>query len=120
MCKQCRYEREFLRAGDFTVQMETFLHIGGLVAALVDSMMDNSVEYETVLRVYETTYGESDERRRAQLLGELAAQLNSITSAEPENSEAFHLMGLCWYEHPNVSADTQREAEEAFRCCLAI
>ena len=83
-------------------------------------MMDNSVEYETVLRVYETTYGESDELRRAQLLGELAAQLSSITSAEPENSEAFHLMGLCWYELPNVSADTQRQAEDAFRCCLAI
>lgn len=82
--------------------------------------MDHSVRYEHILRAYETTYGESDESRRAQILGELAAQLSSITSAEPENSEAFHLLGLCWYELPNVTADTQRQAENAFRCCLAI
>ena len=77
-------------------------------------------KYQTVVGVYETAYGESDELRRTQILGGLAAQLSAITSAEPENAEAFHLMGLCWYELPNVSADTQRQAEEAFRRCLAI
>lgn len=82
--------------------------------------MDHSVEYERIFRVYETTYGESDESRRAQILSDLAAQLSSLTSAEPKNSEAFHLLGLCWYELPNVTAETQRQAEDAFRCCLAI
>ena len=82
--------------------------------------MDHSVGYERIFRVYETTYGESDESRRAQILGDLAAQLSSLTSAEPKNSEAFHLLGLCWYELPTVTAETQRQAEDAFRCCLAI
>lgn len=76
--------------------------------------MHNSVEFEGAVRVYQATFGESEERR------ELIAQLRYITSADPENSEAFHLLGLCWYELPNVSNDTQRKAEDAFRRCLKI
>jgi len=82
--------------------------------------MENNAEYERALAVYESTYGESDAGQRAEILLELTARLRSITSVQPQNSDAFHLLGLCWYQLPNVSAETQRQAEDAFRSCLAI
>ena len=81
--------------------------------------MHNS-EYERLVQIYETTYGESDKRLLSQTLNQLISELNCITSAEPENSEAFHLIGLCWYTLPEDSADNDRQAEKAFRHCLAI
>jgi hypothetical protein len=86
----------------------------------VDSDMDHTVEYERVVKIYESTYGESDELLLSNTLSHLVSELRLITSAEPENAPAFHLLGLCWYRIPKVSVATQQSAEEAFRCCLAI
>ena len=86
----------------------------------VDSRMDHSVEYKHLVEIYETTYGESDEHLLSQTLNELIKELSCLTSDEPKNSDALHLLGLCWYELPKTSVDTQRQAEEAFRRCLTI
>ena len=86
----------------------------------VDSRMDHSVEYKRLIEIYETTYGESDEHLLSQTLNQLIKELGCLTSAQPKNSDAFHLLGLCWYELPKISADTLRHAEKAFRDALAI
>ncbi len=82
--------------------------------------MDHSVEYNRVVEVYETTYGESDEHLRSQALNQVIDKLSCLRSAELENSDALHLLGLCWYELPKTSSDTDRQTEEAFRRCLEI
>jgi tetratricopeptide (TPR) repeat protein len=83
--------------------------------------MDHSVEYKRLAEIYETvTYGESDDHLLLQTVNQLIEELGCLTTAEPKNSDAFHLLGLCWYEFPEISADTQRHAEKAFRDALAI
>ena len=82
--------------------------------------MDQSVEYKRLVEIYETSYGESDEHLLSQTLHQLIKELGFLTSSEPENADAFHLIGLCWYKLPEASAERERKAEEAFRSCLAI
>jgi tetratricopeptide (TPR) repeat protein len=86
----------------------------------VNNRMDYSVEYERLYEVHQTvTFDESDEHRLSRTRNLLIKDLGCLTSAEPENSEAFHLLGLCLYDLP-ISTDTQRQAEAAFRGALAI
>ena len=82
--------------------------------------MDHSVEYERAVELFHEIEAERDEHRLSQTLNQLISRLSCITSAEPENADAFHLLGLCWYDLPKTSADTNRHAEDAFRRCLEI
>ena len=82
--------------------------------------MDNNLEYERALEVYERICGEPDEGQREHVLLELIDRLRAVTSDQPKNSDAFHLLGLCYYDLSNISAETQRQAEDAFRSCLEI
>ena len=83
--------------------------------------MDHNLEYARVVKSYETTCGESDERLLSKSLNNLISEVRYLTTTvESENADAFHMLGLCWYRLPQTSADTQRQAEKAFRSALAI
>ena len=83
--------------------------------------MDHSVEYKRLVECYDSvTCDTSHEHLRSESLNQLIEDLGSLTSREPKNSDAFHLLGLCWYELSEISVDTQLHSEKAFRDALAI
>jgi tetratricopeptide (TPR) repeat protein len=87
--------------------------------ARFDHVMEYSVEYKRLIRAWRTIDYESDCGRRTEKLKRLITDLTALKSTEPENAEILHLIGLCWYELPEDSDSNLRQAEEAFRLCLA-
>lgn len=82
--------------------------------------MNHSSGYKQLVERYDSIDLDiTDEHERSQALKKLIVDLESLTSAEPQNSDAYHLLGVCWYELPEISVATQQHAEKAFRNALA-
>lgn len=88
------------------------------LSLLVGSMRDQD-KYKRASELYEATYGEQDDDQRTRRLREAIGILGGLPADELNHADALHLLGLCWYELPDVNAENLERAEQAFRSCLA-
>jgi tetratricopeptide (TPR) repeat protein len=58
-----------------------------------------------------------DDREVTRRLRHVVEILENIPTKDADD---YHLLGLCWYEQPEVSAKADREAEAAFRKALEL
>lgn len=77
-------------------------------------------ELAPVIRAYELAVGEAAESQRSSQLQDLITAIEQFASDHPENADALHLLGLCWYHLPSGGVSELANAEAAFIRCLAI
>lgn len=81
--------------------------------------MQNENDYHRAVELYEEASGSLDGARLADQLGQVIAILAAVIAEDP-SADAYHLLGLSWYELPDGGPKELQLAEAAFRSALEL
>lgn len=80
--------------------------------------MNEQANFQIAYELYNEATGALDTAAASRGLSRARALLADVISGADADADAFHLLGLCWYELPDGGDDALREAEAAFRAAL--
>jgi hypothetical protein len=73
--------------------------------------LKNNVVYERAMELYEASVGETDNAKIELRLREVIAMLQAAPIESSTAADAFHLLGLCWYDLPQGGEEELQKAK---------